>query len=315
MRVAVMGAGAVGCFYGAMLARGGHDVVLIGRTLHMDAVRRDGLRFESGGHTLAVPMAVATDAAAARGADLVLFCVKATDTETAAAALQPHLAPGTLVWSLQNGIDNVKRLLQMPGWADLRPEAAVVYAAVDMAGPGHLRHHGRGELVLAAQLAPTVADGAAIGRQAWIDAFRNAGVPVDTVPSIDGALWAKLVLNCAYNALSAVVRMPYGPLMQQPQAVRLVDTVVAECIAVAEAEGIILPATLAHSVRRIPQTMPQQSSSTAQDLRRGRRTEIDHLNGAICRIGAHHGVPTPVNETLHALVGVLEGAGTSPTAI
>ncbi len=306
MQVAVMGAGAVGCYYGAMLALGGHSVSLIGRPVHMQAVRRQGLRFESGGRTLQVPMDAGVDAGAAQGSDLVLLCVKATDTEVAAATLQPHLAPGTPVLSLQNGIDNITRLLALPGWVDLRPEPAVVYAAVEMAGPGHLLHHGRGELEVGR--GPVDCACNADPRRVWIDAFRAAGVPVDTVPSIDSALWCKLVLNCAYNAISAVVGQPYGPLMQQPRAVELVAAVVAECSAVAAAAGVLLPDTLAQSVKRIPETMPRQLSSTAQDLRRGRASEIDHLNGAICRIGALHGVPTPINRTLQTLVTLLQCA-------
>lgn len=296
MQVAVMGAGAVGCFYGAMLARDGHAVSLIGRAAHMDAVQRHGLRFDSGGRTLRVPMTATIDPAAARGADLVLFSVKSADTEVAATALQPHLAPGTTVLSLQNGIDNVDRLLALPGWAGLRPEAAVVYAAVEMAGPGHLLHHGRGELVV----------GMAAEPRSWVACFRAAGVPVQEVPEIENALWAKLVLNCAYNAISAITRLPYGSLMQQAPAVDLVAAVVSECRAVAAAAGVSLPADLQQMVQAIPETMPQQSSSTAQDLQRGRRSEIDQLNGAIVRIGTAHDVPVPVNRTLHALVRLLE---------
>ncbi|MEO5735591.1 MAG: ketopantoate reductase family protein [Rubrivivax sp.] len=298
MQVAVMGAGAVGCFYGARLALAGHPVSLIGRAAHMDVVQRQGLRFDSGGRTRQVPMTATTDPAAARGADLVLLCVKATDTEAAAAALQPHLAPGTPVLSLQNGIDNVARLLALPGWSDLRPEAAVVYAAVEMAAPGHLLHRGRGDLVV----------GAAPGARHWIGDLRAASVPVQEVLSIDSALWAKLVVNCAYNALSAIARLPYGTLMQHAPAAALVAAVVAECRAVAAAAGVALPEDLQQMVQRIPDSMPQQSSSTAQDLRRGRRSEIDHLNGAIARIGAEYGVAVPVNRTLHALVRLLEDA-------
>ena len=144
-RIAVMGAGAVGCYYDGLLARAGHDVVLIGRESHVDAIRRDGLWLETTTFSERIAVAASTQAEAARAAHIVLFCVKSTDTPAAAAQLAPHLAPSAIVLSLQNGIDNAERLCQ-----HLPQEviATAVYVAAEMAGPGHMRHHGRGELVI-----------------------------------------------------------------------------------------------------------------------------------------------------------------------
>src|SRR5688572_19957937 len=146
MRIAVMGAGAVGCYYGGMLARAGHSVVLVGRAQHVEAVRRDGLLLDTQSFQARVPLEASTEVDAVRDARLVLFCVKSTDTESAAAAMRPHLAPDALVLTLQNGVDNAERLQ-----AALRQQVAatVVYVATEMAGPGHVKHHGRGELVIA----------------------------------------------------------------------------------------------------------------------------------------------------------------------
>ena len=145
LRIAVMGAGAVGCYYGALLARAGHAVSLIGRQAHVQAVQQRGLRLQTASLDVHVPMQASTEASAVQGADVVLFCVKSTDTEAAARAIQPWLAPGALVLTLQNGVDNDERVRAV---LDRRTPvaAAVVYVATAMAGPGHVQHHGRGEL-------------------------------------------------------------------------------------------------------------------------------------------------------------------------
>ncbi|QPF75052.1 2-dehydropantoate 2-reductase [Roseateles sp. DAIF2] len=297
MKVAVMGAGAVGCYYGGMLARAGHEVVLIGRPAHVEAVRREGLRLQTQRFDERLALAASTEAAAAAGAELLLFCVKSTDTEAAAAQLRPHLAPGALLLSLQNGVDNADRLrAALPG----QPvSAAVVYVATEMAGPGHLKHHGRGELVVepvAAGVAPLLA---------------AAGVPTEVSDNVRGALWAKLILNCAYNALSALARLPYGELVQRAGVDAVMQDLVAECLAVARAEGVDVPGEPLSAVRGLARTMPGQYSSTAQDLMRGKPTEIDHLNGLVLRRGAALGVPTPANRVLHTLVKLAEQAGGS----
>ena len=294
MKVAVMGAGAVGCYYGAMLARAGHEVVLIGRPAHVEAVRASGLRLEAQSFDEHVPMAAGTEPDAVQGADLVLFCVKSTDTEAAAAQIAPHLAPGALVLTLQNGVDNDERARSV--LRDHEVAAAVVYVATGMAGPGHVKHNGRGELVIAPS-----ARGEEVAQ-----ALRAAGVPTEISDNVRGALWAKLVLNCAYNALSAITQLPYGVLVKNDGVPGVLRDVVAECLAVARAEGVTIPGDIDAAVAGIARTMPAQFSSTAQDLARGKRSEIDHLNGFVLRRGEALGVPVPANRLLWTLVRLLE---------
>ena len=296
--IAVHGAGAVGCFYGGMLARVGHRVTLIGRPTHVQAIAAYGLRMQTLSFDEQVPLTASTDASALASADLVLFAVKSTDTEAAGEQLRAHLKPGALVLCLQNGVDNAERLRAvLPG---VNVTAAVVYVATEMAGPGHLRHHGRGELVLE----PIPADPS---RSAAIaQAFTAAGVPTTLSDNVRGALWAKLILNCAYNALSALGRLPYGELVQRPGVLDVIRDVVAECRAVAEADGVNLLDDVDASVQRIPETMPTQHSSTAQDLVRGKPSEIDFLNGHVVKRGEALGVPTPANRVLWTLVKLAE---------
>jgi 2-dehydropantoate 2-reductase len=297
--VAVVGAGAVGCYYGARLAAAGVPVTMIGRPVHVAAMRKHGLRLTTADTELLVHVGADTEPAAAAGATLVLVCVKSNDTEAAGAALAPHLAPGAVVLSLQNGVDNARRLQAVLG-APVQP--AVVYVASEMAGPGHVRHLGRGELVLSS-VPPA---GLAASPAEIVAAFATAGVPVELSDNVPGALWSKLVLNCAYNALSAATGLPYGPLVLQPGIQLVMRDAVLECIAVAAAMGIVLPGNVFEAVDRIAITMPDQFSSTAQDVRRGKPSEIDHLNGYIVREGERLGLPTPVNRTLHALVKAID---------
>jgi len=297
MKFTVMGAGAVGCYYGGMLARAGHDVVLIGRPAHVEAVQAQGLFLDTLGFQAHVPLRADTEPSAVQGAQCVLFCVKSTDTESAGQAMAPYLAPEAMVLSLQNGVDNAERLQAVLG----RPVLpAVVYVAAGMAGPGHVRHHGRGDLVIApapqsASLAQTLV---------------AAGIPTLISDNVAGALWAKLVLNCVYNPLSALSGLNYGDIVACPglDMPRVMQDIVDECLAVAEASGVALPEGTAQAVRALAASMPGQKSSTAQDLERGKPTEIDHLNGFIVRRGQALGIPTPVNRLLHALVRLREQA-------
>jgi 2-dehydropantoate 2-reductase len=296
-RVAVLGAGAVGCYYGGMLARAGHDVVLIGRPAHVDAFTADGLRLEAQTFDARIPVAASTEPAAAAGAELVLFAVKSSDTDASARALAPFLAPDAVIVTLQNGVDNDERVrAALPDGAANPVIAAVVYVASEMAGPGHVRHNGRGELVI----------GPSPASAALAAAFVAAGVATTVADDVAGALWAKLILNCAYNALSAITRQPYGLLVTRPGIPAVLDDVVAECLAVATAENIRVPGDTMAAVRRIAETMPTQFSSTAQDIARGRPTEIDALNGHIVRCGEALGIPVPANRLLYALVKAIE---------
>jgi 2-dehydropantoate 2-reductase len=288
-----MGAGAVGCYYGAMLARAGHGVTLIGRPQHVDAVKRSGLRLQTASFDERIELKAESDPSAARGAQLVLFSVKSPDTEAAGKAMAPFLEKNTAILTLQNGVDNAERLATTLG-REVIP--AVVYVAVEMAGAGHVRHHGRGELLI----------GRGAASETIATAFRAAGVPVEISGNVAGELWAKLIVNCAYNALSAIAQLPYGKLVENRDVPAVMRDVVDECLGVARASGVQVPGDVQQTVQRLAHTMPGQFSSTAQDLARGKKSEIEHLNGVVVRKGEALGVPTPVNRTLLALVQLLE---------
>ncbi len=299
MKFAVMGAGAVGCYYGGMLARADHEVTLIARPSHVAAIQAHGLRLQALTFDEQVPVHATTSPEGVAGADVVLFCVKSTDTETAGAAIRPHLAPHALVLSLQNGVDNAPRLAEVIG----RPVTpAVVYVAAGMAGPGHVQHHGRGELVISpCPQAP-----------ALVAACGQAGIGVTVSDQVLGDLWLKLVINCAYNALSALTRQPYAQLVQNPGIWEVMRDIERECLAVAAADGVRLPSETWPAIEAISRTMATQLSSNARDLMPDKPTEIDHLNGYVLRRAAVHGLQVPANRLLHTLVRALEGKTSAP---
>jgi 2-dehydropantoate 2-reductase len=302
---AVVGAGAVGSFYGAMLARAGHRVMLIGRPPHVRAIESHGLRLQMAGRTETIALHASTDLSAVRDADLVLVCVKSTDTESVARQIAPWLAADAIVLSLQNGVDNAATIARHTRQPVV---PAVVYVATALPEPGLVSHFGRGDLVIGPLDAQAAQD--AVLQQRLHDVvalFASAGVSVRISPDVMVELWSKLMVNCAYNAISALAQMPYGKLAALPAIRDVQHAVVREVVAVAQADGQPLALEPAlQAMERIAEAMPGQLSSTAQDLARGKPTEIDHLNGYVVRRGAELGIATPVNQTLHALVKLVE---------
>ena len=303
--VAVVGAGAVGSFFGGMLARAGRPVTLIARPAHVQAIESAGLQLRMAGRTETVRTAASADLAAVRGADLVLFCVKSTDTDAVAQAIAPHLEPGALVVSLQNGVENAPTIARRVRQTVV---PAVVYVATAMPAPGTVEHHGRGDLVVGGLDRQSTGDATFMRRlHALVDLFAAAQVPVRISHDVMGELWSKLMVNCAYNAISGIAQVDYGHLVALPEARALQEAVVREVVAVAQAEGVNLPLDGAlEAMRRIAPAMPGQYSSTAQDMQRGKRSEIDHLNGFVARRGSELGIATPANQALHALVKLIE---------
>jgi len=307
-RVAVVGAGAVGSFFGAALAQAGHPVTLIGRAAHVAAINRTGLRLERADRVEIVPIAASVDLSAVQGADLVLFCVKSTDTEAAADAMAPHLGAAALVLSLQNGVENAATIARRVAQPVV---PAVVYVATAMPEPGVVKHYGRGDLVIGAMRAADATEPALAARlQGLVELFATAGVPVRISADVMAELWSKLMVNCAYNAISGLAQMPYGRMAAMPAIRELQRAVLAEVVAVAAADGVELPLERSlEAMEGIAAAMPGQLSSTAQDMARGKPSEIDHLNGLVARRGRELGIATPTNQALHALVKLVESGG------
>jgi 2-dehydropantoate 2-reductase len=298
-RVAVVGAGAVGGYFGGMLARSGVPVVMIGRSAFVEAVQHDGLRIDSLRFEETVYPDTSTELAAAAGADVVLFCVKTTDTVNVAKRLAGILAGDSLVVSMQNGVNNAEEIHQASG-IDALP--AVVYVAAAVPSPGIIKHLGRGDIVVG----PSNERTEKVARL-----FGEAKIPCRISENIAGELWTKLVWNCALNAVSALGQVSYGEIIASADARKLIEAAVYETLEVARAKGI-RPAGLEDAKvaiagsYKIAEQMSGTRSSTAQDLSRGKHTEIDSLNGYVARVGAQLGVSTPINHALYTLIKLYE---------
>jgi 2-dehydropantoate 2-reductase len=300
-RVTVVGAGAVGGYFGGLLARAGAPVVMIGRAPFVAAVQSAGIALDTVHFRGAVPVEASTGLSAVRGAGLVLFCVKTTDNLTVARELAAHLDPHATVISMQNGVDNVEQLRVAAGIEAL---PAVVYVAASVPEPGRVKHVGRGDLVIGPEDERTKQIAAM---------FVAAGIPCRISPNIEGELWTKLIWNCALNAVSALGRATYGRIAASADARKVIDNVVDEVLAVARAANVLLPgledpkAAIAGALK-IAAQMEEAFSSTAQDLSRGKRTEVDSLNGYIARRALELGIPAPVNHALFSLIKLAEQA-------
>jgi 2-dehydropantoate 2-reductase len=247
-----------------------------------------------------VRVEASTDLSSIRGAEIVLFCVKTTDNAATARAIAPLLAPNALVLSFQNGVDNVE---QIRAAAPIEALPTVVYVAASVPEPGRVKHVGRGDLVFGPRNERT---------ERIANLFARAHVPCRISDNIAGELWTKLIWNCALNAISALGRAKYGQIAASADARKVVETVVNEVLAVARAAdihppGLEDPKAAIEGAFKIATQMAEALSSTAQDMNRGKRTEIDSLNGYVSRRGAELGVPTPVNHALYALTKLAEG--------
>jgi 2-dehydropantoate 2-reductase len=303
MRILVHGAGAVGGYFGALLARGGHEVWVVARGANLAALNADGLTVRLDGETLRVrPAGAVAEPAEAPHADLVLVCVKSYDTSAAGRALRPAVGPDTIVLSLQNGVENEELLADALGVGPLM--VALTRIGVELVAPATIAYSGRGTIVFGE---PDGRETARARRAAA--AFAAAGVPHELRRDVLVAAWEKLAWNAGFNSVTALTRATVAEVLAQPGTRDLIVAAMEEVDAVATARGIPVrrrrtAAVVEDSVRGLPDFL----TSMLQDVLRGRRLEHDAINGAVVRAGARAGVPVPVNRALLALLAGLDAA-------
>jgi len=295
MRVLVVGAGGVGGYFGARLARAGTPVTFLARGAHLEAMRRDGLRVRSavdGEWTVEVD--AVGDVAGRPPEDVVLFCVKSLDTEAAALAIRPVVGPDTAVVSLQNGVDNEETLDRILGRGHAVGGVAYVFATV--ASPGVIAHSLAGRIVMGAL------DGRPSSRlEPLRSALTAAGVPADVVGDIRRALWEKYLLISAQAGTTALTRAPIGVIRAVPETWRMYRMIVEELAAVAQAAGVPLTDGVTDSILKAAEGLaPEALSSLYHDLVQGRRLELEALHGHAVRLGQRLGVPTPTVLAVYA---------------
>ena len=298
----MLGAGAVGCYFGGMLARTGQDVTLIGRSERVQAINELGLEMDCKSFQELVYVKASDDLSILRDADLVLLSVKSLDTEKTIQAIASILPSHAVILSLQNGVANVDIASK---WIPNPLYAAVVYVATGMLGHRTMKHHGRGELYIGSLQLAQERDQENLAAICML--FESADVPCSMSKQIKKDMWLKFLVNCSYNAISGIGQITYGEMVLIPEILQQIDHITEEFLAIATAEGVHISAVEAIEANAlIASTMVTQRSSTAQDLARGKQTEIDFLNGYIVELGKRYGIAVPYNESIYALVKMLE---------
>jgi 2-dehydropantoate 2-reductase len=311
VRVLIAGAGALGSVFGGFLRRQRYDVALLGRGPHLEAIAHDGLLIDGiwGTHRVG-GFEIAIEPGALRGPfDAVLLTVKSYDTRPMARAVAPLLAPDGVMVSLQNGLGNVETVEAVVG-VRRALGARVIFGAIVVA-PAHARVTVFADPTAIGSLRASADPEREAAAQAWAARIDAAGIPAEYTERLAGLLWAKVFYNAALNPIGALLAVHYGALPEHPQSRALMDAVIDEAFAVARAEGVALPWQRAEDYRsefygRLVPATYHHRSSMLQDLSRGRRTEIEAINGEVIRRGAYLGVATPVNETLTRLLRVVE---------
>jgi 2-dehydropantoate 2-reductase len=298
MRIGVFGAGAVGGYFGARLAHDGHDVVFIARGRHLAAIRKSGLRIESPNGDLTIHPAQATDDPASVGpVDYLMFAVKLFDTEAVAQACRPMVGPDTTVLALQNGVETEEILGRILGPQHVL--GGTVYIAAVVAEPGLIRQTGRFARMIFGELDGSLSERGRI----FESACKKSGIDAVFSPSVMTEIWMKFIVLVALSGATTVTRKPVGLLRADPDTRMLLYNAIAEAAAVGRARGVALPEdAVERQMAVLDGWPPEMVASMLHDLNGGRRMELDHLSGAISRIGRQCGVATPVHDTLYAVL-------------
>lgn len=308
MRILIAGAGAVGGFFGAALARADHDVTFLARGANLAALRASGLTVESIDGDFHISRITAVDdVVGLEPFGLVLFTVKAYDTAAVARRIAPVVRADTVVLSLQNGVESETRLAAA---LDLPPlMGAMTEIGAELVAPGIVRHVAEGTIVfgeLTGHESPR-------GRN-LTTLLTEAGIRHRFTREIAVGLWGKLMWNAAHNAVTALTHTTAGTAARIPATADVLRAAMHEVVAVARAQGIPLdPARVESTIAFSRDHLGALRTSMLQDLERGRRLEYDAINGAVLRFGEAVGVPTPVNRTLYGLLAALDPSHANPS--
>ena len=297
MRVAVMGAGSTGGYFGGMLARGGNDVSLIARGAHLAAIKSNGLKVVRDNEEFTVHCQATDDPSDIGYVELALLCVKTYQNATAIPLMQPLVGPDTTVLSLQNGVDSYLQAAEVLGESAVLPGAAFIEAG--MLVPGMVRQTGSLVRIVFGET-----NGGETPRCLAIrDAFLGAGVPAEILPDIRAGQWEKFLFIATMAGVTSMARATLAELMPKAHWRQVVLACLAEIDIVARANGVNLPPDIvADTVRYIEEHLVDLKASMHTDLMAGRPLELDALNGAVVQAGRYAGVATPVNDVIYAML-------------
>lgn len=303
MRIAIMGTGGIGGYFGGRLSAAGEDVTFIARGAHLRAMQQDGLHIELlDGRTLTVNPAVATDDPARVGpVDAVIVAVKAWQVPDAANAIRPMVGPDTLVLPLENGVEASDQLAAALGAGPVLGGLCHIMAFVT--APGHIRHGGIDPVITMGELDNRVTPRI----QRLQETLQHGGIRAVIPPDIHAALWTKFLFIAALSGVGAVTRVPVGLMRACAGSRALLQQAMQEIQAVAAARGVGLAAdVIATTMGFIDKLPPAGTASMQRDIIEGRPSELDSQNGAVVRLGAAAGVDVPVNRFLYASLQPLE---------
>jgi len=296
MKIAIMGSGGVGGYFGARLAATGNDVTFIARGAHLDAMRKVGLRVQSPLGDVHIDPADATDDPTEIGpVDIVLFATKLYDTESAGELCKPLIGADTAVISLLNGVDSEEQLSRILGAPHV--VGGVARISAEIAAPGVIQHHTNFAIIEFGEL-----DGQKSERlQTFLAAATAAKIDAQLCDDINIAIWQKFLLLASFSAITALTRLAAGPIRDNPETWNLMQEAAHEAGAVARARGVGLADNAVDEVVNIMGTLPDaMKASMLMDLERGKRLELEWLSGAVCRLGRETGVDTPVHRVVLA---------------
>lgn len=299
MKLLIVGPGAMGCLFAARLKNAGYDVTLLDYIAERAAqINEQGIMVEgvTGEYKVKVPTFAGHIPSPP---DLVLICVKSYKTQEASQTIKPWLPPEATVVTLQNGVGNLEILEEVFGRD--RILGGVTSEGATLLGPGQIRHAGQGETLIGPGGDP---DGPA---EKLVSVFGQAGMKTKSVDNVYDLIWGKLIINVGINALTAITRLKNGRLPDLPGTRVIMEEAVKEAVAVAKAKNIQLPyPDPLGRVMDVCEATAGNVASMLQDVLKGRRTEVDAINGAIVREGEAFGIPTPVNLTLTSLVQAIQ---------
>lgn len=302
MKVGIAGAGAVGAHYGVRLQKAGLDVVMLARGEHLQMMQANGLRYESEGTSEVIPVNVTGQASDLSGCDVIVLSCKTTQLSSLLCELKPYVGVHAVLVTMQNGVTAPQEVADC--FLDHRVVAASAFIGARLEEPGWLIHSAAGHL----RLGQWQGESRSVA-EVMVAAWQASGVDAQIVDDMQVMLWNKMAWNCGFNAITALSRCYARDVALDDQGKRLVEAAMCEMLVVAKAEGVVIDESVIQKHIELTTRAGEVKTSMWQDVMHGRKTEIEAMNGYVCKMGRKQGISTPVNYMLATLIHLAETHG------